>query len=669
MKRRFSLLLAFAIILTIVPRISIAQGSLLITSPKTINVKSGDSLKIPITIENFHDYDIENIRVMAEISDPSYIYLSDSSSKYIEYIEAEDKEKVSFELEIDKTAPRGTYKVDITLMYEGLLQKETVYIRVTSKSAGLDISKLDFLPSKVLTPGQQFNISIHFENQGEVLAENISIALEGLSGDGIFLVNGSSTQRLKSIPSGGKGYAVYQLKTSDSLKQGSHPLKLKIKYNGDIEETRDIIVNVQRDIVGKSNLVFENLTFPKGSIGQNKEVTISFNLRNQGQTYAKNVQIKANSMEIDGLVPTSVSQQEIEKLMPGQSIPVDFKFLTTHSSQTKSYPVEISVEYKDETTLDDEKYGMNQLVGIFVTAPEEKDEDANQSTPKLIIDKYSFEPSLVQAGENFTMNLSFYNTNSLKSVKNIKIFLTSDERTDPDSNSAGGSVFTPVNSSNTFYIDSIPPKGRVEKKITMFTVPDAQAKTYTLTANFEYEDSEANPYTATELIGVPVVQQSKLDIGEISVFPEAYVDQSTPISLEFYNTGKVSLYNMMVKLEGDFQSENGQYYVGNFDSGSSEYFEGYVIPSAPGPLTGEVVFTYEDSTGQNQEIRKEFSLNVMEMMEPEFPGEYPEDMPDDGGPSTPMIVGGIVGAIALVVAIVLYKRRKKNQLKALEIDE
>ena len=42
---------------------------------------------------------------------------------------------------------------------------------------------------------------------------------------------------------------------------------------------------------------------------------------------------------------------------------------------------------------------------------------------------------------------------------------------------AGGSVFTPVDSSNTFYIDNIPPKGRVEKKITMFTVPDAN-KTY-----------------------------------------------------------------------------------------------------------------------------------------------------------------------------------------------
>ncbi len=42
-------------------------------------------------------------------------------------------------------------------------------------------------------------------------------------------------------------------------------------------------------------------------------------------------------------------------------------------------------------------------------------------------------------------------------------------------------------------------------------MPDAQAKTYTITANFEYEDSKGEEYTATELIGgVPVIQQSNL---------------------------------------------------------------------------------------------------------------------------------------------------------------
>ncbi len=34
------------------------------------------------------------------------------------------------------------------------------------------------------------------------------------------------------------------------------------------------------------------------------------------------------------------------------------------------------------------------------------------------------------------------------------------------------------------------------------------------------------------------------------------------------------------------------------------FFEGYVIPNEVGELDGAVVFTYEDSTGQKQEVKK-----------------------------------------------------------------
>ena len=64
---------------------------------------------------------------------------------------------------------------------------------------------------------------------------------------------------------------------------------------------------------------------------------------------------------------------------------------------------------------------------------------------------------------------------------------------------------------------------------------------------------------------------NRVDVGEV-VHP-SLCWPVYPVSLEFYNTGKVTLYNMMVKIEGDFQTENGQYYVGNFQSGNSEHFE------------------------------------------------------------------------------------------------
>jgi hypothetical protein len=412
MKRIFSMFMAFMIVLTLVPSTSFGQGGLFITSPKTINAISGDSIRIPITIENFsYDY-YDNLLVMLEIENPEYVYLPDSASKKIS-IDEDDDARVRFDLEIDDLAPRGTYKVDVTLVdgdYGDILQRETIYIRVTSNPAGLNISRLDILPDKTVHPGQKFNIGIELENLGDVLAENISVTLKGLSEDGISLANGSSTQRIQSIPGGYKNYAAYQLEASKSLKQGNYPLELEIKYNGNITEIHDININVQVDPDAKSNLIFEDLTFPSGTIGQNKEVNIDFNLRNQGQTEAKNILINAKSLEINGLVPKSLSQFKISSILPGEAIPVSFQFLTTNNSETRNYPVELIVEYEDELSPPNERYSINQFVGVFVDSA-----DANQSTPKLIIDKYSFEPnSLVEAGENFTMNLSFFNTNGSK---------------------------------------------------------------------------------------------------------------------------------------------------------------------------------------------------------------------------------------------------------------
>ncbi len=414
-----------------------------------------------------------------------------------------------------------------------------------------------------------------------------------------------------------------------------------------------------------ANLLLQNITYPSGPLGQNKEVKVSMEIRNQGQSIAKNVVVNADSQESSGLVPKSLSTAKIDAIAPGETVKVEFLFLTAPNAMTSNYPINITVDYTDDLVSPELRDQISQMIGVFVNAP---DEDANLSTPKLIIDRYSFSPTMVEAGQNFEMYLSFYNTNSSRAVRNIKIFLTAEEETD------SGSVFTPVNSSNTFYIDSIAPKGRVEKTITMFTIPDAKAKTYTITANFEYEDSAANPYQAQEFIGIPVVQQSRLETGEVGYFPESYVGQSTPVSVEFYNTGKVTLYNMMVKLEGDFQTENGQYYVGNFDSGSSEYFEGYIIPMNPGELSGDIVFTFEDSTGQMQEVRKPFTLNVMDMMPmPEFPeGEPPfeEPMPEGSGGIKSFLIPAGVALAAIVAGVIFYRNRKaKKTPEEMEIDE
>jgi len=546
----------------------------------------------------------------------------------------------------------------------------SIYVKIESSAIRpmIVVKEISTDPT-MISPGQSFVATVFYENIGDADINNIETKLTGLSQDGLFLSLGSDTGFIRSVKSKGSGILRYNLRAAANIPNGTHELGIEFTYNGKTEQQK-LYITMNPGSQVNSNLSIENLVFPTRNIGVNGEYVLTFNVKNDSTITTSNIVVKAESDD-PSVVPRSTSIIKLNSIEPGKSETLKFIFSPTDSSVTRNYPIRIVVEYGDQFS-GGEKYTIEQYVGINVYNPTD---DGITSKPKLIVDKYSFTPGLVKAGENFEMNLSFFNTNSSKTVKNIKIFLTASEITDPNSPSAGGSVFTPVDSSNTFYIDSIAPKGKAQKKITMFTVPDALAKTYTLTAHFEYEDSQGNEFTATELIGVPVVQQSKLDTGEVGYFPEAYVGQSMPISLEFYNTGKVTLYNMMVKIEGDFQTENAQYYVGNFTSGSSDYFEGYIIPSQPGELSGDVVFTFEDSTGQMQEIKKPFSLNVMEMMPmPEYPGEeYPPfEEPNQGGfmgKYGKFLIPAVL-LLAVVGGIVFYRKKKaKKSLEDMEIDE
>ena len=649
--------------------------ALAIVSSKTITGEAGRSTYLPITVKNTSNNYAEDITVTAEIDGASPLNLDGSGYESISRLASGRSKDIDLRISIDKYAESKTYPVKINFQFYNrydipFTSSETIYVKVENKNTKplVSISKVDVNP-KVSVPRKPTSIGFELKNNGTLDAKDIKVSLGGISNDTFTLSSGFNSKYIEKIPGGKSSNVDFEITPSDKIAGGSHGLDIILSYkdgtNQVYEDSNKFFINVASNKGKKSNLIIENLIYPESAVGQNKDVTIGFSLKNIGMIDAKNIKVSVESSDQNGVVPKTVSVKKINSISPDKSEKLNFVFLTTKDAETRNYPINITVEYEDDLS-EGEKQTLTQYVGVYVVKPGEE----IKTVPKLIIDKYSFEPALVKAGETFDMNLSFFNTNKEKAVRNIKIFLTAEEKTDSDSNSGGGNVFTPVGSSNTFYIDSIPPKGRVEKNITMATVPDAKAKTYTIIANFEYEDSKGEQYTATELIGIPVVQQSKLEIGELNIPPEAFAGEPIPISVEFYNTGKVTLYNMMVKLEGDFQTENGSYYIGNFDAGGSEYFEGMVIPSEPGEVTGNLVFTYEDSTGENIEIKKDFTLNVSEPMPmDEFPENGPPMEEAKGIKKLLKSKGFWITIILIGIGIggfVFYKKKKK---KGLALDE
>lgn len=305
--------------------------------------------------------------------------------------------------------------------------------------------------------------------------------------------------------------------------------------------------------------------------------------------------------------------------------------------------------------------------------------ETQKNKPKLIITEYSFEPKMPKAGEEFTMTLTFLNTNSEKSCRNIKIFLTTDATVEapptqgatPSGGGGGGGVFSPVGSSNTFYIGYIGPQETVKKTIKFFVVPTAVSKSYTMTANFEYEDYEGKELTATELIGIPVVQSAKIQMDDPTI---SAMGPGMPLNLDvrFYNTGRDNLTNFMVSVDGEgFTPDQQRYFVGNFATGSSDSFNTNLMVQQPGEVTGKVVITYEDSTGTSHTVEKEFKDYYEEMPPFDPEQQMPFDPMGEQKPfyTKPIFIGGTLAVLAALAYFIFRRRRNKKKAEDLFIHE
>lgn len=649
-------------------------------SNSTSELKPGDDTSVIFEADRYF-YGLSFYGIKATSDSPSNCYI----------VNAFGGREVEVRVRIPQSAEAGTYKISVTgkTRIDGEIVKVSgeAYVRVNGGSknkAQLKINRVDVLPEANIVPGSYVVFGYEIENISDVLAKNVELNISGLAAAGLSVKGGTTTQKVKAIEAGKKIYLYYEMNVAKTAKFGSYEIKTDLSYESEfnkepIKEETTAFINIGGDASQDSQLIIQDLKFPSATLGVNKTFDVSFKIRNQGQSVAKRIRASAKSDDPSGVVSRTVSDILVRDLAPGEEETVSYKFFTTKGGSTKNYPINIKIEYLDDFTEGKEPKTVEQIVGVFLNNPDNAGDgkDAKKSTPKLIIDRYEFEPKLPLAGNEFEMNLSFYNTNAKKAVKNIKIDLTSQDTSKSDSNTAGSSVFTPVDSSNTFYIGRIAPSGKVEKTIKMFVVPDATAKTYNITANFEYEDDENNEYKSSENIGVPVYQESKLDIDPINYQTNAMVGDSIPINANFYNTGKVTLYNFKVTLTADNATvNNGTYYIGNFNSGGQDVYEGSIMPNEAGEIKGKLKFTYEDSTGEVKEKEEDINITVEEAP-PVDENAGPDGMPMPDGAmgeapwyKKPLFIIPVALVILGAIGFVVFKKLKnKKKEKDLKIDE
>ena len=308
-----------------------------------------------------------------------------------------------------------------------------------------------------------------------------------------------------------------------------------------------------------------------------------------------------------------------------------------------------------------------------------------KNQPKIMISYYQLNPQIAQAGKSFDLSFGLYNTNSRNTIYNLKATIEQNLGAQPQNTGennamvSDGSVFSPVNQSNSFYVAALYPWNTANKHITMNVLPNAVAGNYVINLSIEYEDADGNQYKTTEAIGIPVVQRAGVTMGELKT-DELMVGNPTEMSVNIYNTGKDNLNTFMCDVIGKgIKIDNDRKFIGNFNTGTQETFSFTATPTRAGEIEGQIMLTYEDSTGKVHNQVKDFKKEVVEGMPEDMGADMNGEMTGEMGMEEPGMGGGSVltspflwiGLLAIIIlAVILYRKKKhKKDDEELLIDD
>ncbi len=360
----------------------------------------------------------------------------------------------------------------------------------------------------------------------------------------------------------------------------------------------------------------------------------------------------------------------------GGSCVIEYDIPLTWPRTNGTHPVTITVNYTlKDGTVSSQSFSVNVIItdGPVATpepSPTPEPVEGPVSQPKVIMSNYTVTPDPVYAGETFTVLGTVINTSKTMSVKNVTVNYTG-ETTD----------LMPEEGANTSYIDSIPAADSAQFSFAMEARADAKAGPQKVLVVIEYEDAKANKYTVNDTIMVQVRQHIRL-VNDPPKFPlSLYIGDTTQASLNLYNKGKNTLYNVTVDIDMEGIYPEASAFLGNFESGASKTADMYasvgISPETgemtePGHYKGYFVVTYEDEYGDVYEDKIEIETDIMEMMSMEDPGmmEDPSMMEGEetGAPGLPWwaYVAIAVVAAVIVIAVVVNVRKKKRERELLE---
>lgn len=338
---------------------------------------------------------------------------------------------------------------------------------------------------------------------------------------------------------------------------------------------------------------------------------------------------------------------------------VYFEIPLSNERVNGTYPVGVNIEYQ---TPEQSKAEQSFTVYVTITDGKESSESVT-AQPKIIVSEYAVSTEKVVAGEPFDLRVTLLNTEKNMGTKNV-VMTQSSETTDIISNSQ----------SNTHFIGEIKPQQKQEVSLSLKTRLDAEPRPQKVKLTISYEDETNKAYTVTEEILVEIVQPIRLEFDDVNLPKTVNAGDSLPVSLQVFNMGKSTIYNVLASLDMPGAIPDGSAYLGNMESGKSATAEIYAFfgtldmsesesdsDQKYGTSIGKISITYEDEYGKAYTEEVEVSTTIERpVFEPAFEPEVVEETEKASQWWVSIII--LIGIGAIIFTTISYKR-KINKLR------
>ena len=316
---------------------------------------------------------------------------------------------------------------------------------------------------------------------------------------------------------------------------------------------------------------------------------------------------------------------------------------------------------------------LDYYVQVNGVAPEETNDSGKISTPRVIVTGFTTTPEEVYAGDTFKLTLNLKNTSKTTAVANMLFDIQgTQEGTDANNTYA---AFLPTAGSSTIFVDSIAPNSTKSISIELKSKADLAQKPYVVTVNMEYEDKDANAFSETASVSVPIKQEAKVDLSSVTLMPDSVeIGNEANVMFSIFNVGKTKLYNVNVKFQAD-SITGGDTFIGNLEPGATGNVDAYLAAQAATMDDGtvKILITYEDEEGKESVIEETMTLFVSE--------PYYGDMMEDPMMEDPMmeeskgfpwwgfaLIGVAVCGGGLTAGLVIRKKKKARRLAQEELE-